>query len=115
MNSAAQIKELDRNIQEAKKILDLGSALERLQSNKDFRAVIKVGYFEQEAIRLVHLKGAPHMQTAEYQASIVKQMDAIAALNQYFQAVFHAAGLADKAIAADEETREELLAEDIAS
>jgi hypothetical protein len=111
MSITEQIQSLDNNIKEAKKIMDLGDALERLQANKDFRAVIKAGYFEQEAIRLVHLKGAPHMQTVEYQLSIVKQMDAIASLNQYFQTVFHAAGMADKAITSDEEAREELLAE----
>lgn len=111
MDKEAQIKALDRNIKEAKQFLDMGVALERLQANKDFRAVIKSGYFEQEAIRLVHLKAAPDMQTAEKQADIVRQMDAIGALNQYFQTVFYKAEMADKNIEADELTREELLAE----
>ena len=111
MTNTEQLQQLERNIKEAKKIQELGNSLERLQANKDFRAVIKVGFFEQEAIRLVHLKGAPHMQSAESQVSIIKQMDAIASLNQYFQTVFHTAGMAVNAIAADEETREELLAE----
>jgi len=74
--------------------------------------IISEGYFEKEAIRLVHLKGDPSMQSAEYQVNIVKQMDAISALNQYFQTVFHRASLAEKAIESDEEARNEILAEE---
>lgn len=108
------LNELDRNIREAKKIADVGDALERLRKNADFKTVIQEGFFEKEAIRLVHLKAEPNFQTAERQASIVTQMDAIGSLAQYLTTVLHKAALARKAIAADEETRDEVLAEGLA-
>lgn len=109
--SNQQIQEIELNIVQAKKMVDLGGALERLRGNKDFKKVIQEGYFEKEAVRLVHLKADPSMQTPERQQSIVSQMDAIGTLNQYFGSVFHQARLAAKAIDADEETLAELNAE----
>lgn len=106
--SNQEIKELEQNIAAAKSMADLGSSLERLRSNRDFKKVITEGYFEKEAIRLVHLKADPSMQTPERQASIVRQMDAIGALNEYFGTVLHQARLAGKSIEADEETLAEL-------
>lgn len=106
------LQEIDANIKKAKKLTDVADALERLQSNKDFKTVIQTGYFQDEAIRLVHLKADPSFQSAESQRSVVQQMDAIGALHQYFQTVFHKAAVARKSITDSEETREELLEED---
>lgn len=105
------IQAIDRNIKDAKATLEIGTALERLRGNKDFKKIIVEGYFRDEAVRLVHLKGDPSMQGEQYQRSIISQMDAISSLNQYFTTIMHQAGLATKSIAADEETLEELLAE----
>jgi hypothetical protein len=113
MDNSQVIQDIELNIKQAQLLVDTGNALERLRNNQDFKKIISQGYFEQEAIRLVHLKSDQNMQTPALQASIVAQMDAIGALNQYFQTVFHRAALAEKAIAADEETRDELLAEDL--
>ena len=107
------IQELDANIKEAKKIADLAASLDRLRSNRDFKKVILDGYFEDEAIRLVHLKSEPQMQSPESQASIIQQLDAIGTLNQYFTVVYQKARLAQKSIEDDEQTREELLAEGV--
>lgn len=110
--SSETIRAIEANIREAKKFVEQGEALERLQANRDFKKVILDGYFEQEAIRLVHLKASPAMQSAEMQKSIVAQMDAIGSLDQYFNTVFQQANLAIKAIVADEQTRDEILAEE---
>lgn len=105
------IQEIESNIKQSQKIVEMGSSLERLQNNQDFKRVIMEGYFKQEAIRLVHLRSQASMQTAAMQESINKQIDSIGALSQYFQVIFHQASLASKAIASDEETRDEILAE----
>ena len=107
------VQAIEANIKEARKIVEIGQSLERLQSNRDFRKVVLEGYFEQEAIRLVHLKSDPAMQSADSQKSIVTMMDAIGALHQYFQTVFHKASIAKKAIVSDEEMRDEILAEEV--
>jgi hypothetical protein len=114
MSNAKAIKDIELNIQEAKYLIEFGNALDRLRNNKDFKLVINKGYFEQESIRLVHLKSDPNMQSESSQLSIVKQMDAIGALNQYFNMAYYRANMAEKAMIADEETRSELAAEDLA-
>lgn len=115
MSNQEQINSIERGIKEARKLKDLGAAYERLCSNRDFRAVIKAAYFESEAVRLVHLKGDPSMQTPDKQAAIVRQMDAIAALSQFFQTIEHTASLADKAIEEGDAVLDELRAEEIAN
>jgi len=107
----SNIEVIEKNIKEAKEIVAKGAALERLYSNKDFKTVISKGYLEQEAIRLVHAKANPGMQTGSLQLDILKQIDAIGALTAYFRGVEHQAFLAAKAIEDDEATREELLQE----
>ena len=79
----------------------------------EFKEVIKDGYFNQEAIRLVHLRSDPNMQTPEKQDSIIKQMDAIAALSEYLRVQEHLCEQAAKQLEADEEFRAELAQEEV--
>jgi hypothetical protein len=111
MNESMEIKSLENNIKHATAVLELGHCLERLRNNKDFQRVIVNSYFEQESIRLVMLKADPSMQTAALQESIIKQIDAIGALNGYFATVIHLATAAERTIHSDGETLEEILAE----
>jgi hypothetical protein len=111
----SQLQLLEMNIQRAQEIVDLGNALERLENNRDFKKVIVDGYFNKEAIRLVHLKSDSNMQSEEMQQSILKQMDGIGALNQYFRTLKHSASVAASAIASDTEMRDEILAEDMSN
>lgn len=109
--TAELIQQIDDNIKNAQKIADLGDALARLRYHKDFKTVVIDGYFAAEAIRLVHLKAAPDMQTPERQQSIINQINAIGAFSEYLSVVDTQANHARKAILADEEAREEILAE----
>ena len=112
MNKDA-ISEIEANVKEARKIANIGAALERLKSTRDFKMVIQSGYFEAEAIRLVHLKADAQFQTKDRQESIIKQIDAIGALSSYLYTVEHSASLAQKAIESDEAMLSELLAEEL--
>lgn len=105
------VQEIEKNIQEARKLVELDKCLERLHQNQDFKKVVLEGYLIHEAVRLVHLKADPAFQTPERQASVLVQIDAIGGLVGYFRKVEQQASLALKAIAADEETRDEILAE----
>lgn len=87
------------------------SCLTRLESNRDFKKLIADGYLKDEAVRLVHLKADPSMQTPDRQAAIDRDISGIGALLQYFRTVDFMAGQAIKSIEADEATREEVLAE----
>lgn len=113
MSNNEILAELDRNIEASKEFVALGAALNRLYSNKDFRAVVMSGYFEKEAVRLVHLKAAPQMQTPDHQASIVRDIDSIGAFHQYLSLVQTNANNASRNIEADELTREDIVREDM--
>jgi hypothetical protein len=107
------VQRIDENIRNAQEVVALNDCLNRLVENRDFRALIKVGYMEKESIRLVHLLVNPAFQTPERQASIQSQIRAIGELLQFFNTVRHNAEIAKKAIASDEATREEILAEEL--
>ena len=109
--SPTELQQLEFNIKQAQKIVDLGDALERLRNNRDFKKVIGEGYFEDEAIRLVHLMADSNMQTPEMQASIHKQMIAIGGFRDFLETLGIRANMARNSVAADEATRDEVLAE----
>ena len=106
-----QIAQLERNISQAKELADLGTSLERLRNNRDFKKVIGEGYFEQEAIRLVHLMSDSNMQSPEIQQSIHKQMIAVGMFREFLETLTTRANMARRAVEADEATRDEILAE----
>lgn len=106
-----ELQQIESNLKRNAVLTDLGNALARLKGNRDFKKVILEGFFEDEAIRLVHLKADPNMQGSDSQKAILTQMDAIGALRQYLETLAQLAGMAQKSIEADEQTRDELLAE----
>lgn len=111
--SAEQIREIEADIKEAKKVIELGETVARLKSNRDFRKLILEGYLRDEAIRLVHVKSDINLQDAENQRKIIRDIDAISSLADYFRTVeFNGRQAKDKlgdAEAAIEElSREEL-------
>jgi hypothetical protein len=110
MNS---IQELEANIGVAKEAIELGAALERLFSNRDFKKVVLNGYFEKEAVRLVHLKSSKYCKDSDNQISIVAEIDAIGNFSNYLSSITDNAAFARKTVHADEETRDELLNEDL--
>lgn len=105
------IQEIELSIKEAQKIVDLGAAVQRLTSNRDFKKVVMEMYFEKEAVRLVHLKANPAMQDKERQEAIVKEMDAIGSFYQFLRTLEIQAEMARRAIDDGESLREEILAE----
>ena len=109
--SAAELQQLESNIKLAQKIVDMGDALDRLRNNRDFKKVIGEGYFEQEAIRLVHLMSDSNMQPPEIQQSIHKQMIAVGMFREFLETLTTRANMARRAVEADEATRDEILAE----
>jgi hypothetical protein len=107
------LQQLEMSIKQSQEIVDMGDSLERLMNNRDFKKVILDGYFKQEAIRLVHLKTDDNMQSDESQNSIERQMIGIGSVNGYLNTLRIRARMAANSLAADEETRNELLAEDL--
>ena len=97
----------------AKEAIEQYEALERLKRNADFDLLVTTGYFGKEASRLCLFKAAPGAQEDGMQASITKAIDSVGYLQQYFLRVEHFGKMAHDSLAADRETREELLAEEL--
>lgn len=106
---------LEVSIDEAKAAISKADALQRLMSNKDFITVISDGYFKDEASELVLKKAVPALATDEAQASLLKAIDSIGFLRQYFIVTAHFGSMAKKSLEDDEATREELLSEEMGS
>lgn len=110
-NTEQEIAALDQQIKDARPQLDLAAALERLRVNPDFKKLVVEGYLKNEAVRLVHLKADPNMSAPQHQAAIVRDIDSIGALAQFFATVDAVGRRAERAIAEAEQMREEILAE----
>ena len=111
MNNLNTLQAIDKQIEQAKELVELGKAMERLRSNREFKKVIIDGYLTTEAVRLVHLKADPGMQKPESQASIIKQMDAIGTFCEYMHVISQQASIAQKAVETGEADKEDFLAE----
>lgn len=103
-----QFEEIEVNIREARKMVELGNALQRLEKNRDFKRVFIEGYLREEAVRLVHLRGNPNMQTEDMQTAIIQQMDGINGILHYCNKLRHQSYLAEKAIEDGEGLLDEL-------
>lgn len=110
MTSLNTLQAIDKQIDQAKELVEFGKAMERLRSNREFKKVIIEGYLSDEAVRLVHLKADPGMQRLESQAAIIKQMDAIGSFASYMNTVMQQASLAEKAVETAEADKEDYLA-----
>lgn len=111
MSLELQLAALDRDAKALKAQIELGNALDKLRSNRDFNKLVTEGYLKDEAIRLVHLKSDPNMQSPEKQAAIMRDIDAIGALASFLLTIDQRANIARKQMPQLEETRTELLAE----
>jgi len=113
-NINEQVEELEISIEQARKSVTLMNHVYSLIDNKDFDEVVNKGYFEREASRLVLLRSDPNMQSAEDQAVLLKNIDAIGYFQMYLRTLLQIGRMARDSIAANEETISEILAEDLA-
>lgn len=96
--SAVTVEDIQIQIDDAREMVRGADALERLFENADFNLVVKQGYFQEEPARLVEMKATPAMSSEANQAAIIKQIDGIGALQQYFNARFLTGDMARDAI-----------------
>jgi len=84
----------------------------KLMDNKLFKDVIGEGYFKEEAARLVMAKSAS--LAPEHEKLIDNMIYGVGALNNYLDAIVERGRQMDAAIGEHEETRDEILAEEMA-
>lgn len=107
-----QQTQIEQDIQNYKSSIKFREALTRLERNKDFITVISEGYQKKEAVRLVNLRVDPNTQSDHSQRSILRDIDAIAALGSYLQHIHQQADIALKSLETSEQTLEAVLAEE---
>jgi len=108
-----QIQEIEIHIDDAKKDVEFANRLDRLRKNKDFIAIVEKGFFRDEAERVCALKASPHIQGDDEQAQIDNIIVSIGGFRQYLRTINQLRTMALQAIAADEQTRDELLIEQL--
>lgn len=106
-----QIQEIELSIEEAKKYVAFGDAIERLHANKDFREVILEGYFRDEASRLTLLLADQNV-TEKTREHIFHSIQAIGELHGFFTARLMQREQMKSAIIQAQETIVEIQAEE---
>jgi hypothetical protein len=107
----SDVEQVEISIKEAKEAISTRDDLIKLSKNPMFDRIINVGFFEKEASRLVMLKANPGVQDADNQAGIIKTIDSIGELRQYFQKIINIGNMAENSLDSYEEDREALLQE----
>lgn len=93
-----QQAQIEITMEQAKECIAMAASLERLHKNRDFKKLITECYFKDEPARLVGLKADPHMTSEEKQQSILKDIDAIGTLQQFFRAIYQRGAWAESAL-----------------
>lgn len=112
MTPQETVQLIEESMQRDRAYIELKRCLDRLEANRDFKALILDGYLTKEAVRLVHLKSDPSMQTPEHQASILTQIDSIGGLLTYLRQVDQFAAMAQKNLEASQLELDEVAAEE---
>ena len=105
------LEQVEIQIDVAQKLRSLRDNCVKLKNNEFFKDVIEEGYFKEEAARLVMTKSSN--LSPEQMAIIDRMIFGVGALHNYLEGVMRRGAEMDLAIGAHEQTREEILAEEI--
>ena len=105
------LEQVEIQIDMANKLRKMRDTCVKLTASEPWKDVIDAGYFKEEAARLVMAKSAS--LTPEQMKIIDNMQYGIGALANYIESVMRRGAEMDQAIGEHEETREEILAEEI--
>ena len=105
------LEQVEIQIEMANKLRKLRDNCVKLTANKARKDVIDEGYFKEEAARLVMAKSSN--LNAEQMELIDRMQYGIGALANYIESVMRRGAEMDQALDEHEETREEILAEEV--
>ena len=105
------LEQVEIQIEMASKLRALRDNCVKLTANEAWKDVIDEGYFKEEAARLVMAKSSN--LTPEQMQLIDNMMLGIGALHNYIEGVMRRGAEMDQAIEEHEQTREEILAEEV--
>lgn len=106
-----QLEQIELTIDQALECIKYKEALNRLYNNADFKSIILDGYFRQEASRLVHARAEPALQSSEEQTQLLRRIDGVGFLRQFFNSIFQFGQTAERTLESHRDTRAELMSE----
>jgi len=106
------LEQVEIQIEMANKLRKMRDNCVKLTASKTWKDIIDDGYFKEEAARLVMAKSAA--LNPEQLKLIDNMIFGIGALANYIESVMRRGAEMDQAIGEHEETREEILAEEVA-
>jgi len=109
MNSEQQLEQLEKNMVEAKKFMDVRGSYRKLVKNREFKKVILDYYFNEEAARLVTAKSSGLDDKQE--KMVDNMMYGIGALQNFFESVEMRGNQAEQAYKEDEDSKTDIIAE----
>jgi len=112
MNSEQMIEQLDKNMTDAMKFMEVRTSYLKLAKNREFKKVILDYYFNEEAARLVRAKSSGLDESQE--KMIDNMMYGIGALQNFFESVETRGMQAEQAYKEDEDSRADIIAEGLA-
>ena len=107
------LEQVEIQIDMANRLRKMRDNCVKLTANKTWKDIIDDGYFKEEAARLVMAKSAA--LNPEQMKLIDNMIFGIGALANYIESVMRRGAEMDQAIGEHEETREEILAEEVAA
>ena len=108
-----ELEQVEIQIEMANKLRKMRDNCVKLTASKTWKDIIDDGYFKEEAARLVMAKSAA--LNPEQMKLIDNMIFGIGALANYIESVMRRGAEMDQAIGEHEETREEILAEEVAA
>jgi hypothetical protein len=105
------LEEVEIQIETANKIRSMRDNCLKLMKNRHFKDIIEEGYFKEEAARLVMAKSAP--LTEDQQRNIDGMIIGVGALANYLNMIIRRGTDMDVLVGEQEQTREEILAEEL--
>jgi hypothetical protein len=107
------LEQVEIQIEMANKLRKMRDNCVKLTASKTWKDIIDDGYFKEEAARLVMAKSAA--LNPEQMKLIDNMIFGIGALANYIESVMRRGAEMDQAIGEHEQTREEILAEEVAA
>mgnify|MGYP000513030699 CR=1 FL=1 len=105
----ANVRNIDIEIEDAKRAIKRADMLDRLAKNADFQGLIEEGYFKEEASNIVIAKAIPHLREEKHQKIFDNRIIAIGELRQWLGEVGQQGAISRKALAEAESIRDEVI------
>lgn len=96
--SDKEITELEDLIEESKRAIELMDVMEKLESNKDFKAIITEELLDKYARDTVYLLSNKDRQTEEAQKELIKELEMIGRFRQFCSDIYLKGRMAERTI-----------------